>query len=800
MEDHQNYIPQEEPIDVRKFIITILRNWYWFAISIFVTYSIAFLINRYTDPVYSVSSTLLINDERRSTAEILINVLDRTGARKNVENEIAIIKSYRIASLTLRKLPEFDVSYYLLGTIRKSIMYKSAPFKVITDSAGQNQKGVPVYITVLSNEKYLIDLDGSGKSKKEQKFGIPYIDQNYNFTLFYTNGQKTKFDPEKYFFIINDKPNLARAYQGKLNISTNDKRGTVLALSTTGSDAQMESDYLNKLMEVYIQYGLDEKNRTAINTISFIDEQLSLVVDSLKRAEDKLQNFRLKNKVLDISSEGSSIMGRFEGIQSEKAQLDLKARYFKYLQEYIDKKKDFREVAAPSVMGIGDLLLNSLVSELSKLYSERSILVLSAQQGNPELTLINAKIQNNLDALRENIKEIISSNNIALAETNDRIEAIQKEIQQLPVTERGLLNIQREFKLNDQIYNFLLQKRADAAITKASNVADNKILDEAMVGNSVQIAPQYGRNKMIAIIIGILIPLSIIILIEYFNDKIIDPRDIEKITKVPVLGSIGHNDKFSEIPVADNPKSALAESFRALRTNLQYVLHEDNKKVICITSTLSGEGKTFCAVNLASIIAQSNKKTLLISLDLRKPKIHKVFNAQNDKGLSTFLIGKTDYDDIILKTNINNLFITPAGPVPPNPAELIETQKMKEFVDLVRKDFDIIVMDTPPIAIVTDALLLTRFSDAVVFVVRQNYSTHDVAHLVDDLHFKKGVPNIGILINDVKINSFYGYSRKYSYNYGYGNEYSYGYIEDYYEETPNKVSFADKIIRFIFRS
>jgi capsular exopolysaccharide synthesis family protein len=793
MEEQQNYLPQEEPIDIRKFLITILKNFYWFAISIFITYIIAFLINRYTDPIYRVNSTIIINDERKSTAEILINVLDRSGARKNVENEIAIIKSYRIANLTLSQLNEFDISYYSIGRVQKSFLYKTAPFKVITDTSKSNLKGIPIYITVLSDKKYIIDFDNSGKSAKELRFGEPYIDKNYNFTLFYNDNPKVIYKTGKFYFIINDKNALARAYQGKLNINTNDKRGTVLNLSTTGFDPQMETDYLNKLMEIYIQYGLDEKNQTAINTINFIDDQLSTVVDSLKRAEDKLQNFRLKNKVLDISSEGTSIMSRLENIQNEKAELDLKFRYFKYLQGYIDKKKDFRDVAAPSVLGITDPLLNSLISELSKLYSERSILVLSAQQGNPELTLINAKIQNNLDALKENIKEIITSNNIALAETNNRIDNVQKEIQQLPVTERGLLNIERNFKLNDQIYNFLLQKRADAAIAKASNVADNKILDQAQVESSEKIAPKTARNKMIALVIGILIPLSIIILIEYFNDKIMDPRDIEKITRVPILGTIGHNDKVSEITVADNPKSALSESFRALRTNLQYVLHGSDKKMICITSTISGEGKTFCAVNLAAIIAQSNKKTLLISLDLRKPKIHKIFNVENDKGLSTYLIGNSEYEDIVIKTNINQLYITPAGPVPPNPAELIETSRMKDFIDLVKKDFDVIIMDTPPIAIVTDALLLTKFSDAVVFVVRQNYSTQDVANLIDDLHFKKGVPNLGILINDIKIKSFYGYNQKYSY-YGYGYGYNYNYGADYYDDAPRKTTFTDRLI------
>jgi capsular exopolysaccharide synthesis family protein len=303
---------------------------------------------------------------------------------------------------------------------------------------------------------------------------------------------------------------------------------------------------------------------------------------------------------------------------------------------------------------------------------------------------------------------------------------------------------------------------------------------------------------MIAIALGILIPLFVLLIIEYFNEKIVDPKDIEHITKVPIYGSIGHNEKISDIPVAVNPKSPIAESFRALRTNLQYVMRSKEQKVICISSTIIGEGKTFCAVNLASIIAQANKKTLLINLDLRKPKIHKIFNINNKKGLSTYLIGRSTFEEVIFETHINNLFYATSGPVPPNPAELIETSLMEEFITRAKKEFDIIVIDTPPIAIVTDALLLTQFSDVFIFVIRQNYSTKAVLKLVDDLYYKRNITNVGILINDIKVNSYYGYSRKYSYGYGY---YGYGYSsnEEYYGETIVKPKLVNRIINFLFK-
>jgi tyrosine-protein kinase Etk/Wzc len=319
-------------------------------------------------------------------------------------------------------------------------------------------------------------------------------------------------------------------------------------------------------------------------------------------------------------------------------------------------------------------------------------------------------------------------------------------------------------------------------------------LDEAKPQDAIQISPKPSRNKMTAIIIALMIPLSIIVLTEFLNDKIVEPKDVEKSTRVPIYGSIGHNDEVSDIPVAENPKSAIAESFRALRTNLQYVLRSGQEKIICISSTISGEGKTFSAVNLASIIAQSNKKTLLLSLDLRKPKIHKIFNMENDKGLSTYLIGRTSFEDSIHPTNINNLFVATAGPVPPNPAELLETPLMDTFIANARRDFDVIIMDTPPLAVVTDAYILTRFSNVFLFVVRQNYSSKSVLQLVDELHHKRGIQNVGIIINDVKVSNYYG--RKYGYS-SYGYNYSYG--DGYYGDTEKK-SFKDRLIKFLFRS
>ena len=367
MENQVNYNPTEDAIDIRKFVIKILRKWYWFALSIVICFMVAYLVNRYSEPVFSISSTLLINDEKKSMAEVLLNSLDRANGRKNIENEIAILRSYSMNKKALDQLNDFNISYYIVGRMRKPMLYKTAPFCVKLDSADSNLKGYPVQITLLSNSTYRVDIDGNKDISKLMHFGEAYKDGNFSFTILLKdpkNFQPSNFS--KFYFVINDRNGLINYYRGKLNISANDKRGTVLALSTTGAVPQMEADYLNKLMEVYIQSGLDEKNQTAINTINFIDAQLSTVVDSLKHAEDKLQDFRLNNKVIDVSTEGSAILARLDKVQDEKSTAEMEMRYYKYVQGYVEKKRDFREVVAPAVMGIDNDLLNTEVSDLAQ--------------------------------------------------------------------------------------------------------------------------------------------------------------------------------------------------------------------------------------------------------------------------------------------------------------------------------------------------------------------------------------------------------------------------------------------------
>lgn len=774
MQNQISYNITKESLDVRKFVLKLLRKWYWFALSIVLCYLIAYFVNSYSTPLYKISASLLINDDKKSIAEIIYNSLNRNSGRKNIDNEISVLKSYNMTIKALEQLKDFRISFYLVGKLRNTKLYKNVPFTVILDSTSSNLEGCPVNVTLLSTKKCKIEIDSKERLSKIIHYGETYMDNNFKFKIFLKNPGKLPSSVfHKYSFTINNMIELVKLYRDKLTISTNEKKETVLKLTVIGAVPQMEADYLNKIMKVFIESGANEKKQTTVNTINFIDEQLSSVLDSIHRAEDKLQKSGQTNQIVDSTTEGSVIFSHLQKLKDEAISIEIELRYFKYVQGYIEKKSNFSEMVAPTVLGINNEILNSKLEDLANMFEERAILTLTAQIDNPSLLRINVQIQSALDILQETISEIIYVKNIKLNKIEKQIASIEDEVQWMPVAKRRLMNIQHVIKLNDDIYTYLLKKRFDAVTIINSNLVFNKVLNEATGEHPLLISPRRSKNIKIALALGFLIPFSFIVIIEYFKVKILDINDIERSTKVPIVGFVGHHENMLDLPVVENPKSVIAESFRAIRTNLQFVMHDKAHKVISITSTMSGEGKTFCAINLAAIIAQGNKKTLLLSFDLRKPKIHHIFNLRNIIGISTYLIGKSTYEEIICRTNIENLYITTAGPVPPNPAELIGTDKMEEFFSRVRQSFDLILIDTPPIAIVTDAELLTRYSDYNIFVVRYNYSDKEVLHIVDDLYFNHGI-KFGILVNDVKINSYYGYGLKYS-SYGYGNAKS-----DYY--------------------
>lgn len=795
MTNQSENIFSEDNLDFRKYLFLVLRNWYWFAISIFVSLFGAYYINRFTEPIYSVSSSVIVrNDQQRGSltgVEQMLEGMEIFRTNKAVENELEILKSYTLSRMAIAELKDFEINYVAIGRFKNARIYNQAEFLVIPDSGHIQPANYPVFVTMVSDKEYRLQINEGKDISRLMKFGESFRESGFSFSIVLRNPEEyvrngRQFIHEKYFFHFNSLHSLTNEYRSKLNVSINDpKKGSVVTLSLQGLNARQETDYLNKLMEVYLRRGLNEKNEIASKALEFIDEQLGFITDSLRRSESALQEFRLSNQIMDIGRESSAIFEKFEALQREKAELELHTNYFNYLFTYLEGKTAESNLVAPSLVGIGDPLLNSLVEQLNNLIFEKRMAEFTARENNPGILLLNNKIQSVTSALLENVRNLKENNRMAVGNINRRLLQVETELQKLPATERKLIDIQRQFNFNDYLYTYLLQKKAEAGIARASNVADNAILDQALYENALLVSPKRSLNYVIALFLGFGLPLLLLLVTDLLNTKIREKQDVENKTNVPILGTIGHNPVESEFPVYEKPRSSMAESFRALRTSLQYMLQEPGAKTISVTSTVTGEGKTFTAINLATVIAISGKKTLLVGLDLRKPKINRVFKLDKNTGLSTYLIGQSHLDEIHFPTFVENLSVVSAGPVPPNPAELLQSPAMEKFVDWAKENFEYIVFDTPPVAVVTDALIMSRFCNFTLFVIRQNFSEKRVVELINELHKRGDFKKIAIVVNDIKSPGYYGYDYGYRYGYGYG----YGYGEGYYSDEPKSRGF-----------
>jgi len=731
---------------------------------------------------------VLIEDDKRSpSGEMeLLEGFGLFSSKKNLENEISILKSYTLTSEAIKKI-DFSCFYYQDTRYLLKELYTDSPFRVIIDSSYSQPVNLYFTIKPLSVNEYIIEavseevnLYNYIRNEVTSKILFINFSEQHQFGSYITKPYckfkvvlQDNIDPNKlldneYVFRFNNLNQLALKYKKSLTIEPATKEGTVVSINLQDKHAQKTTDFLNQFTQVYLEQNLEKKNRIAVNTIEFIDDQLYNITDSLEDVENKLETFRSSKKVLDLSFQAQQIYEKIQQLEGQRATLLIKSRFYNYIRDYFKNNDEITDLLAPSSLGIEDPLLNNLILELIQYSSKKEQLIKNKQFKNPLISTLNIKINNIKKLILENTNNLIQTNELALEDINERMEALKQEINALPRTERELLGIEREFKLNDAIYTLLLQRRAEAQIAKASNMPDNEVIDPATTVNMQIVSPNKRQNYLIGILMGFLLPSIFIFLKEYLNDTIMEKKDVERITQLPVLGYINHEEKTGDIIIPDKPKSIIAESFRALRTSLQYFIQGKSNQVILITSSISREGKTFNAVNLAYSFALLNKKTALVSFDLRKPKVHKDLHLDNSKGISTYLINKHSFKELIYSSNIPYLDIITGGPIPPNPAELIASEKTNSLFSKLKENYDYIIVDTSPVGIVTDARLLFAYSDIIVFIVRHKVTNKKIfSEIIQEIE-KNNQGNVSILINDIKsIPGYYGYGYKYAYKYNY---------------------------------
>jgi len=562
---------------------------------------------------------------------------------------------------------------------------------------------------------------------------------------------------------------LINLFKSGLSIRVEGDKTSILKISVRGQSPKLLSDFLNKLCEVYIAYDLDQKHQIDKNTIAFIDTQLAVIDDSLNTAEKELLNFQMKNNFLDLSTESKRLLDQMSGLQQEKSKIALQKQFYYYLQENIDNNDSIHNMISPGLMGVNDGLIDGYFARINTLIQQKNRLIKSTGNEHPSLHEIDYDIQLARVSLKKQIDANIKNIQVWDKKIDQQISQLDYELRDLPMIERKYLNIEQKYDISNNIYNYLLQRRTEAAIKKASSVSDKKILDMADYSNYYQIAPNKRNNYLRAFILGLLLPILGILGVYLIQNRITDLSDIASLTNLSLLATISHGSKKSELNVLNNPSTPLAESFRALRTNLQYLQPNRKPSIIAVTSAISGEGKTFTAINLASAYALAGKRTLLIGMDLRRPRLHRVFDVSNEFGVSSYLYLNTPIEDLYIETQYKNLFLTVSGPVPPNPVELLESKQLEHFFNSAKVNFDIVIVDTPPVAIVADSLLITKYADETLFILRQNYTKKTVISLINDLRSKNQLTNINLVVNDLREKDSYGYGYYHNYYSSYYN-------------------------------
>jgi succinoglycan biosynthesis transport protein ExoP len=778
--------------DFKGFLLKIGGYWKWFLLSLVIAFGIAYQVNIRKEKIYGMETLISIKEENNpfftSNTSLVFNW---GGSSDQVSSTTTVLQSRSHNELVVDKL-QYYIDYLEQGKYNLIDAYGAVPFYVNIDKSKGQLAGSLISIKFLSANEYEIRIPfennsvslityanntysntsvAIGEFVKKYKVGeqvsLPFL--NWKLQI---NDNPGFYKDKEYFIRFNDFDGTVARYRG-VSVQSDERGGSILTLGMQGTNKARMVEYLNSTVKMLMKIQLDSKNQFATNTINFIDSTLVAMEAQLKETGNELKSFRKGKNVYDIEEGGAKFSSKIMDFDVERDEVTRKIAYYNSLKAYLKNSVDYSKLPAPSVAGIED---PNIVVNVSKLIS------LSTQRSEMAYAVKSDKIFKDFDnqmmavknVLLENIASAKSSLQYDLAMVNSKIGQTESTIKKLPEEQQELLKIKRKYDLSDNIYSTFLQKRSEADIVKAANLSDIHFIDPAKDIGGGLIGPKTSVNYVLALFLGILIPLLFIFGIFFINDSIQNTEDVSKQTQIPLIGIVGVNNESSNLAVFDKPKSALSESFRAIRSSLQFLYKKqqvDGAKTLMITSSVSGEGKTFCSINIATVFALSEKRTVIVGLDLRKPRLAEEFNLKNEVGVVNYLIKQKSLAEITNATKIPYLDVILSGPIPPNPSELIIGETMREFIDELKKKYDYIILDTPPVGLVSDSLELAQFSDVTLYIVRQNYTKKDMITLLNNRVKRGELTNASIVLNGFENKAKYGTA------YGYGN-YSNGYHEE----------------------
>lgn len=746
-------------INLREIVIKYLRKWYWFVISVFVCFLIAFLYIKITMPTYQVQSTILLRQDNSNMGFSEMAILESMGmggTSKEVEDEIQVLKSKTIMMNVIQHLG-IQTEYLQKKGLRQIDTYPEIPLELITPVGFNDTLTYAVVLEIKAiSAGYKIKFE-AGKIKS--KYILKDINETINtpFGALKLKAGKDFSKEDEYTIKTFPIRSITESYSTAIKIAAVTKKSNAISISTVAGNVTKARDVINKLVELYNLDAVVDKNMIASNTKKFVDERLVLIEEELQSVEQNVENYKKDNQLTNISSEASLFLQSSSEYNKKLAEVETQLNLVSYIESHVKDSKNIYSLI-PANLGIQDNSLLNLISNYNNVLLERLRLMRTTNDENPVITQMEQQIKIVRSSIIASIASVKDGLKIAKMDILSKENQFNSKIKKVPTQERQYIEIKRQQEIKQNLYLFLLQKREENALTLASAIPTAKTLDAAY-SSVVPVAPKMMIIFAITLLLGLFIPVGIIYVLELMNNKITNKKELLRLVKVPYLGSIGISKSQDRVVVREGKTTPIVEMFRMIRTNLQFMIGGTKSPVILVTSSVGGEGKSFTAINLASSFALLNKKVVLIGLDIRKPILGDYMHIEKNKGISLYL-SNPDYklSDIIIPSGIHSLLkVIPAGPVPPNPAELIMSDRLEELIAELKKEYDYIIIDSAPVGVVSDTFLINRVIDLSIYVSRQNYTPKEMTEIINDIHNNNKLNNMGLVLNGVEEMAGYGY-------------------------------------------
>lgn len=769
-ENLKGMVAREDRLDIKPIIIHLVKKWYLFVIFGLLGLGAGTLYVRYSQNSYQAKATLFVPRMATGVEAGFEGLLpgDLIENQAEVYNQMEILKSYYLHEEVARHLnwrtTWFKKDCWSLDNLleRKDMFhwisyYKEEPFTIKETEGQDNPAGILIYIDPMDDHRFRLSAsfkitsEGGTHKVEVDTTGIydePFTSSYFHFTL-HPLQQSLAKSGSRYSFCFNNLSQIAGSYRSRLSVGLNDKESDIILLQLSGRHPQQEMDYLNELIDVYIQNKIGFQTATHQQSLRFIEQQLSGMSDSLMAAGSSFTRFRSRNQLINVSTQGRQVMKTLQELETQKNLNQQQLDYFTHLMQSLTLSPGKDAPLSPSVVGVQDVTFNKTVLKLGELISHRQEISFSARENNPTLQMMDREIEQLNAILKENLDNLIRNARVQQSTLERQYQHEMAQLNTLPGKEQDLINYKRHFELTNETYTYLLHRKAEIEIALAGATSDVRVIDPACHETTylTGLSPRY--KMMMGLLSGLAFPGVLILGAFFLSNTIIRQEDITAHTQLPVLGNIIHSRMATDTPVKDYPKSAIAESYRSIRTALQFMLPGGQGRIISIHSINPGEGKSFTSVNLATIFALNSKRVILIGCDMRKPRLHKIFNCPNEQGLSTYLSAQHSVDQVIVATGVDNLWLLPSGPFPPNPTELLDHPRMSILLKELVSRYDYVLLDNSPLSLVSDAMVTGKLSDLNIFILRYGISRKDQITNINQMAEINRLSNIALLVNDI---------------------------------------------------